>query len=77
MLSAPHRTGRQMAQELEISEVLTGRVIPRGELPPCEVCRQVKDDVQVCIDPYRADVWNEQVKARLCGDCYQNKLDDV
>jgi hypothetical protein len=43
----------------------------------CEICGKKKSDVQTVLDPYARDVNDEEVERDLCGDCYQQRCDDI
>lgn len=58
-------------------DALTGRIMTDAEVRGCEQCGQVKPDVKIVIDPYDADVNNDPHDARLCDDCYGQRLDDI
>ena len=43
----------------------------------CESCHERKPGVKNCIDPYMADVNNEEIYVDLCDDCYSDKVGDI
>ena len=43
----------------------------------CEVCGSTGDDVVETICPYMADMFQEEVPATLCDNCYGNRVADV
>jgi hypothetical protein len=43
----------------------------------CEWCGKRKPDVQMCDDPFQADVYQESYPVDICGDCYQDRADQV
>ena len=43
----------------------------------CDYCRKRKKDARVTIDPYRADVWDENIEVTICDNCYQERVHDV
>lgn len=63
--------------EIVKDEAITGRIMSAAEVKGCEICGQVREDVRVTIDPYQAQVWDEDIEMRLCDDCHQARSDDV
>jgi hypothetical protein len=43
----------------------------------CDICRKAKPDVNYRIDPYNADVNDDEVWMYLCDDCYSERAADV
>ena len=43
----------------------------------CEECRKRKKDVETVIDPYREDVFNEEIEMDLCKKCYGERSADI
>ena len=41
--------------------------------PKCEVCGVHDGTVDKMIDPYRHDMFNEDVEITICEDCYNDK----
>lgn len=50
-------------------------VYPKPTL--CSSCEKIKENVEFCIDPYIADVGNEEVWVWLCPECYQEACNDI
>lgn len=40
----------------------------------CDRCGKEKDDVIVVTDPYIKNMSGEEVKVKLCDDCYTDKV---
>ena len=43
----------------------------------CEVCGITNEDVVETTCPYMADMFQEEVPATLCDNCYGNRVGDV
>lgn len=40
----------------------------------CEFCGEKSDDVEVMLDPYMNDMYDEQVYVPMCQDCRHDRL---
>ncbi len=43
----------------------------------CDCCGKETPDVAKCLDPYSAEINDEEVELYLCLECYQDKQDDI
>jgi len=43
----------------------------------CDSCGKDKRDVEIVIDPYSADIDNEEVEMALCKECEEQRIDDI
>lgn len=43
----------------------------------CDICGEKKADTAVCNNPFTEEIYGEKVKQRLCGECFQDLLDDI
>lgn len=48
-------------------------LVPRHK---CESCEKIKE-VYLCIDPFVAEIHNQDVWMFLCEECYQQRCNDV
>lgn len=43
----------------------------------CERCNLDKPEVQVVIDPYYQELYDENYETALCMDCYKKACEDI
>jgi hypothetical protein len=43
----------------------------------CEWCGKIKPDVEMCDDPFLAEVYRESCPLDICGDCFQDRKDEI
>jgi hypothetical protein len=43
----------------------------------CERCGKRKSDVEKCYDPYLEKINKIKYETQLCGDCFQDCLNDI
>lgn len=43
----------------------------------CEDCGKTTKDVEEEYDPVQEEVYDELVPIQVCGDCYQERMDEI
>lgn len=43
----------------------------------CEDCGKSKKDVEEDWDPYQNEVYNIKLLIQVCGDCFQERMDEI
>ena len=43
----------------------------------CDYCNKYKEDVKYVLDPYAAEIHDEEMFIYLCDDCYQEFLEEI
>lgn len=43
----------------------------------CDFCHKKKEDVMIIEDPFTKNVNGETSEICICGDCYQNRVNDI
>lgn len=43
----------------------------------CNLCRHVKPDVRLRVDPYVFEIYDEVEERALCDDCFDSRKDDI
>lgn len=43
----------------------------------CEICGDLKNDVETQINPYDEDIDGVIIKQAICSDCYNTLVDDI
>jgi len=49
----------------------------KTKLKRCPVCYKMKEDVEVRVDPYVAELYNREVEVRCCLDCIGERAGDI
>ena len=43
----------------------------------CKYCKKSKDDVSLRVNPYYAEIHNEEIEEYMCDDCYNDVAMDI
>lgn len=63
-----------MSYELVPDESVEGELLDADQ--PCDFCGGI-DDVELRVDPYMAEVYDEHVTGWICSDCFDSRSDDI